>query len=139
MPPITSELLAAYLDDALGQAESARVEQALRESDELRGTLRALMQDVDRGEHSLGAIWRRERLSCPSREQLGNLLLDVLDEAESAFIRFHLEVIGCPFCTANMEDLRARQAELAPQARARQQRFVASSADLLRSTRRSKN
>ena len=50
------------------------MEQALRESEALQRTLRALMQERDRGEHSIGAIWRRERLTCPSREQIGTVL-----------------------------------------------------------------
>jgi len=41
--------------------KTARVEQALRSSEALRQSLRKVMQERDRGEHSLGAIWRRER------------------------------------------------------------------------------
>src|SRR2546429_6996730 len=33
---------------------------SLRESEPLRRRLRALMQERDRGDHSIGAIWRRE-------------------------------------------------------------------------------
>ena len=77
------------------------------------------MQERDRGEHSLGAIWRRERLTCPSREQLGSYLLQVLDEAEQEYLDFHLHEIGCPFCVANLADLQAMQKEPVPQARER--------------------
>src|SRR5215211_2562159 len=59
MSEITREQLHAYLDDALSDAETARVEQALRDSEVLRRSLRQAMQERDRGEHSLGAIWRR--------------------------------------------------------------------------------
>jgi len=79
MHPITSELLQAYLDDALGESDSARVEQALRETPALRDRLRLAMQVRDRGEHSLGAIWSRSRLTCATRQQLGSYLLDALD------------------------------------------------------------
>src|SRR5947209_16921027 len=111
MNDVTRELLHAYLDDALGEAESARVEQALRESDALRRTLVQAMQDRDRGEHSLGAIWRRERLTCPTREQLGSYLLEVLEDGQQEYIAFHLEQAGCAFCQANLADLRAQQHE----------------------------
>src|ERR1041384_4901830 len=82
MSDITREQLHAYLDDALSDAETAKVEQALRDSEPLRRSLRQAMQERDRGEHSLGAVWRRERLTCPTREQLGSYLLQVLDDAE---------------------------------------------------------
>src|SRR3954466_15380123 len=122
MSEITREQLHAYLDDALGDAETARVEQALRDSEALRRSLRQAMQERDRGEHSLGAIWRRERLTCPGREKLGSYLLEVLDEAEQDYLRFHLETVHCPFCLANLADLQAVQQEPAPKAKARRRR-----------------
>ena len=79
-PNITREQLDGYLDDMLSASETAVVEQALRDSEALRRRLRALMQERDRGDHSIGAVWRREHLSCPTREHLGSYLLEVLDE-----------------------------------------------------------
>src|ERR1700759_2941624 len=105
MSEISREQLHAYLDDALSDAETAKVEQALRDSEALRRSLRQAMQERDRGEHSLGAVWRRERLTCPTREQLGSFLLQVLDDSELEYIEFHLTTIGCPFCVANLHDL----------------------------------
>ena len=119
MTDITREQLHAYLDDALGESEMARVEQALRASDVLRRSLRQAMQERDRGEHSLGAIWRRERLTCPTREELTSYLFQVLDEARQAYLDFHLQSVGCPFCTANLADLYARQKESDGQAKER--------------------
>jgi hypothetical protein len=133
MSEITREQLHAYLDDALAEAETARVEQALRSSEPLRQRLRTVMQERDRGEHSLGAIWRRERLTCPSRETLGSLLLDVLDDAESDYIRFHIETVGCPFCVANLMDLQNAQKEPGARAKERRKRFFQSSAGYLQS------
>jgi DNA-binding phage protein len=131
MSEITREQLHAYLDDALSDAETAKVEQALRGSETLRRSLRQAMQERDRGEHSLGAVWRRERLTCPTREQLGSYLLQVLDEGEQDYFDFHLQVIGCPFCVANLADLQAQQQEPAPRARERRRRFFQSSAGYL--------
>src|SRR5215470_15596527 len=102
MSEITREQLHAYLDDALSEPETARVEQALRDSEPLRRALRQAMQERDRGEHSLGAVWRRERLTCPPREQLGSYLLGVLDDGLQEYLTFHLNTIGCPFCQANL-------------------------------------
>jgi hypothetical protein len=135
MSQITREQLHAYLDDALSEPETARVEQALRDSDPLRKQLRQVMQERDRGEHSLGAVWRRERLTCPNRETLGSYLLQVLDEAEQDYIAFHLETVGCPFCLANLADLETLQKEPAPKARERRRRIFQTSAGFLQAAR----
>jgi hypothetical protein len=138
MSDITREQLHAYLDDALTDAETARVEQALRDSEPLRRALRQAMQERDRGEHSLGAVWRRERLTCPTREQLGSYLLQVLDEGTQDYIDFHLHTVGCPFCVANLTDLQSLQKEPPPRAKERRRRYFESSAGVLRVCREAK-
>jgi hypothetical protein len=132
-PTISREQMHAYLDDALNEAETAQIERLLRESEELRQALRLVMQERDRGEHSLGAIWRRERLTCPSREQLGSYLLEVLDDAEMTYYRFHLETIACPYCVANLADLQARQQQSDSHVKERQKRIARAGANLLQS------
>src|SRR5438552_18854438 len=114
MTDITREQLAGYLDEALSDVESARVEQALRQSEPLRRQLRGLMLERDRGEHSIGAIWRRKRLTCPTREQLGSYLLGVLEPDYQDYLDFHLYTIGCAYCLANLTDLRNQQQEAVP-------------------------
>jgi hypothetical protein len=131
MSEITREKLHAYLDDALTDAETAQIEQALRNSDPLRRALRQAMQERDRGDHSLGAVWRRERLTCPTREQLGSYLLQVLDDAQQEYVDFHLKTVACPFCLANLADLQTLQKEPAPKAKERRRRFFQSSAGFL--------
>jgi hypothetical protein len=131
MLKITRAQLAGYLDDALGEAETTHIEQALRQSESLRDELRAMMQERDRGEHSLGAVWRRQRLSCPTRDQLGSFLLKALEAEQHDYIQFHLHTIGCSFCQANLADLEARQKEAAPKVQERRRRFFQSSAGLL--------
>lgn len=123
--------LEAYLEDALGEKETAEVEQALRQSEPLRKQLRALMLERDRGEHSISAIWRRERLSCPSRDQLGSYLLKALDPDMHEYVQFHLNVISCSFCQANLADLQAKQ-DQEPRTQQRRRRFYESSAGLLK-------
>lgn len=131
MSAITAELLAGYLEDALSESETARIEQELRQSESLRQTLRQLMQERDRGEHSVGAIWRRHRLSCPAREQLGSYLLGVLDDDLMDYLQFHLRTIGCAFCIANLADLQTQQQEASAKAQQRRRRYFQSSAGLL--------
>jgi hypothetical protein len=136
MPDITLEDLQCYVDDALSDKETARIEQALRSSASLRQIMRGLLQERDRGEHSVGAIWRRQRLSCPNREQLGSYMLGALDEGLQDYIRFHLECIGCPYCQANLKDLETRRREPAKQSKDRRKKIFESSAGYLHVARR---
>ena len=106
MPDITRQMLRDYLNDALPDAELTAVEKALRESPELQARYREVIEQEDRGEHTVGAIWRRERVSCPTRDQLGGYLLGAGDQELLDYIAFHLTTIGCPYCQANLDDLR---------------------------------
>jgi hypothetical protein len=132
--PIDESVLRDYLADALSAEDSARVEKALRDSAELRARLEDVRQNrQDTQLHTLGAIWHRARLTCPSRQQLGSFLLDALDPDLAGYIQFHLDVVECPFCQANLEDLKAQsQATTAAKAsKSRQHRILQSSQHLL--------
>ena len=105
--PIDDVMLRDYLLDALAPEVSARVEKALRDSAELRARLEDVRQNRADGQlHTLGAIWHRTRLTCPSRQQLGSYLLDALDPELASYLTFHIEVVECPFCQANLDDLK---------------------------------
>jgi hypothetical protein len=54
-----------------------------------------------------------------------------LEPEVNDYVQFHLDVVGCPFCLANLEDLKAQE-RAAPAAAPRQRRFFDSSAGLLR-------
>jgi hypothetical protein len=82
--------------------------------------------------HSIGAIWRRHRLSCPDRNELGQYLLGVLEPDHEEYIRFHLERVGCRFCSANLADLQRSRNETAGQVATRRQKFFQTSAGYLR-------
>ncbi|ODT97509.1 MAG: hypothetical protein ABS79_07480 [Planctomycetes bacterium SCN 63-9] len=125
-------MLRAYLADNLPGGDQARVEKALRDS----ASLRARLEDVrnnraDVGLHTLGAIWRRGRLTCPSRQQLGSYLLEALAPDLASYITFHIEVVECPYCQANLADLKT-QADASPGAsQTRHHRILQSSQHLL--------
>jgi len=138
--PIDDTMLRDYLADALPPASSARVEKSLRDSAELRARLEDVRQNrADAQLHSLGAIWRRTRLTCPNRQQLGSFLLDALAPELAAYLTFHLEVVECPFCQANLADLQAQTqaASAASASRTRQRRILQSSRHLLGEDQRS--
>ncbi|WP_020474066.1 hypothetical protein [Zavarzinella formosa] len=124
------EQLFAYLDDDLDDALTAAIEKCLRESAEFRHRLDKLREDRDRGEHSIGAVWRRERLSCLTREQLTGHLHGILEPSLSAYADFHLKTVACPVCMANREDLREKQAEAGAGSK-RRRRYFETSAGLL--------
>ena len=131
-PLIDAAELREYLAEALPPEGMARVEKALRDSAELRAVLELLRGDGGEGGlHSLGAIWRRNRLSCPPRQQWGSYLLDALDPEYSEYLTFHLDVIECPFCLANVADLRDRANIDEPGPSPRQARYFHSSRHLL--------
>src|SRR2546427_4791486 len=113
MPRLTQSDLQAYLDEALPPAEMAAIEAELRKRPELLTQLSAINARRDAGVHSVGEIWRRQRLSCPTRQQLGSFLLGALDGGQAEYLDFHIKTIGCRYCQANLEDLRRQQEEKA--------------------------
>jgi hypothetical protein len=130
----TDAELAAYLDEDLPQDRMASIEQALRDDVELAQRLTHLVGSRDAGVHTVGAMWRRGRLSCPSREQLGSFLLDVLDPAHTDYVRFHLETVGCRVCNASFDDLRNQHtADEQTAKETRRRRYFQSSAGYLSS------
>jgi hypothetical protein len=129
----SSAELEAYLDESLPLARMAAVEEALRRHPELLQELAAINGRRDAGVHSLGDIWRRNRLSCPTRQQLGSFLLGILKEAQTGYIRFHLDTIGCRYCQANLVDLRSQQAP--PVTANRRKKYLKSSVGFLKPLR----
>jgi hypothetical protein len=130
---ITAAELEAYLDEALPAGKMAAIEAALRQDPQLLEELTNVARRRDAGVHSLGEVWRRHRLSCPTREELGRYLMQAMDAEQQDFVRFHIEVSGCRYCAANVEDLQRRMDEAAETANTRQRRYFQSSAGYLRS------
>ncbi len=137
-PPIDDQILRNYLGDSLPPEELARVEKALRDSAELRARLEDVRNNREDFQlHTLGSIWRRNRVTCPTRQQLGSYLLDALDPELAAYIKFHIDVVECPFCQANHADLERRQAGPPPESTVdRRGRILKKVQDLLGEERR---
>jgi hypothetical protein len=128
----TEHELEAFLDEALSPEEMARLEMALRGQPKLAKALAEVRSRRDAGVHSLGEIWRRNRVSCPTRENLGSYLLGTLDGEPAEYVRFHLETIGCRYCQANLLDLQRQQQETAGYSARRRTKYFQSSAGYLR-------
>lgn len=124
----TTTELESYLDEALAPHEMAMIEEAMRQESEMNDQISTINSRRDAGVHSLGEVWRRHRISCPTREQLGSYLLGALSNENAAYLTFHLEKIGCRYCQANLEDLQRRQTEANEIVVTRQRKYLESSA-----------
>ncbi|TWT81828.1 hypothetical protein CA13_32810 [Planctomycetes bacterium CA13] len=131
MIQFTDSELAAFLDEALPPNRSAELEHRLRIDAALRKRLTEIQGRESAGLHTIGAIWRRERLSCPSRSELGQYVLGTLEEESADYIRFHIDEVGCRYCQANLVDL--QQASVSdPPTDERRRRYFQTSAGYLR-------
>lgn len=134
----TDAELEAYLDESLATELTTEIEACLRAGDRAAEQLTQRMATLagrrDAGLHSLGAVWRQHRLSCPARQQLGSYLLGVLEPDHADYVRFHVEVIGCRPCEASLTDLRRQQAATEKsETDSRRQKYFQSSAGYLQS------
>ena len=131
MSEFTDAELTAFLDEALAPGRCAELEHQLRTDVGLRNRLIEVRGRETAGLHTLGAIWRRNRLSCPSRSDLGEFLLGTLDQAQADYIRFHIDQVGCRYCDASANDLKelSKRNELPAK---RRQRYFQTSAGYLK-------
>ena len=127
----TTAELEAYLDEELAPELLAEIESALQSQPETVQELVAINTRREAGVHSIGGIWRKFRLSCPSRDQLGSYLLGAMTSEVRTYVQFHLETVGCRFCLASLGDLEQRQDGSAEEATTRRERYFQTSAGYL--------
>lgn len=128
----TDEELLAFLDELMPPEKSAILEKSLRERTDLQHRAALLLRKRDSGAHSVGEIWRRRNLSCPSRQTLSSVILGIADPDLEDYVEFHTQVVGCRICQANFKDLQAAQVT-DESSEHRQRRYFESSAGLFRS------
>ena len=129
----TDQQLMAYFEESLTSDLMAAIEEQLRRDQQLRERLINVVGTRDAGVHAMGDIWRRHRLSCPTRQQLGSYLLGAVDTATEDYMQFHLKQIGCRYCQANLDDLREQQAAVAAEGvQQRRRKYFQTSAGYLR-------
>lgn len=129
MTSFTDEELLAYADERISVELSVEIERALRDEREFQERLTNLLSQRDHGQVSVGEIWRQGRLSCPSRSVWAAYVTGRLGDGISQYLRFHVEVIGCRVCAANLADLDQQDAASASERRV--QKFFQSSAGRL--------
>ncbi len=59
----------------------------------------------DSADVTVARVWRDHRLTCLKRSTLGSYLLGVVDDPWKSYVAFHLDVVTCPMCLANLADL----------------------------------
>jgi hypothetical protein len=106
----TDEELRAYLDEALPASRAALVEQTLPRDTELQARCQQVARNRDQGAASLGEIWRRHGLSCPSTTVLQSYRAGSLGDGFARVVQQHVEVVGCPRCTATLSELEVNPA-----------------------------
>ena len=131
MSEFTDAELTAFLDEALPASRCSELEHQLRTDTDLRNRLVEVRGRETAGLHTIGAIWRRNRLSCPTRSDLGQFVLGTLEKEPHQYIQFHLEEIGCRYCQANLADLQASSQE-SDQPQERRRRYFQTSAGYLK-------
>jgi len=122
----TDQELGAYLDEGMSPEAMLRIEEWIREDPTVRERIISCLGARGVDDCSVGEIWRKNRLSCPSRTELGIYLLGGAEERDGQYIRFHIATVGCRICQANLEDLRFSEPNVGPRA-TRQQKFFQSS------------
>lgn len=85
--------------------------------------------DEQQADVTVARVWREQRLTCLKRSTLGAHLLGVLEEPWKSYTQFHLDVVACPMCVANLADLEAEEDERSP---ADNERMFASSVGFLK-------
>lgn len=101
----TNEELLAYVDERLDPIRAAEVERQLRESSAMADRLAVLLQSVERGDVTIGGMWRRGRWSCPPRAVWAGYLDGRLGDGLTQYLQFHLETVGCRICDSSVRDL----------------------------------
>ena len=89
-----------------------KLQKYLAEPD-VSGEARAFVDDTG-ADVTVSRVWREHRLTCLKRSTLGSYLLGVLEEPWHSYTQFHLDVVGCQMCVANLSDLQTEQGEAAP-------------------------
>lgn len=70
--------------------------------------------DEEHAEITVARVWREGRLTCLKRSTLGSHLLGVLEEPWQSYTQFHLDVVGCAMCVANLTDMQSEQTDSEP-------------------------
>ena len=82
-----------------------RLAQLVSESEAVFGGASRSAASAPPTDSLLTSVWETERPSCPKRTTLGKFILGILPADWNDFVQFHVHVLGCSFCAANLDEL----------------------------------
>lgn len=99
--------------EQLGLTEKAVALKKHRFITKLREALPQSIRDAtdSTADDLLTSLWADFRPSCPKRTTLGKFQLGTLGPAWDDYVAFHVESLGCQFCSASLDDLTELAAE----------------------------
>jgi hypothetical protein len=103
--PFTDAELAAYLAETLAVPRARDIEQALPKDLALRERLQQVLASENLTAPGISEIWRRRQLSCPTRTTWAAYVAEEIHGEFQEYLQFHLDVVGCRSCAANVVDL----------------------------------
>jgi uncharacterized protein YbaR (Trm112 family) len=105
--PEISEL-AAFAE---GGDASDEVRSHVLACDACQEALQSLKEEVLSLQIPLSELWFRDHISCPLTEVLLRYQGGTLEDDARAYVRFHLEELGCPYCQSRLEEGNLSQTE----------------------------
>ena len=116
----------------VGENEIAVVKRRLvsQLANEVRGLLNEV-DDVHVPSDLLTEVWELQRPSCPKRSTLGKYSLGILPHEWEDYVEFHVDVLGCNFCKANLSELAL---QVSAESTSRQDRLFQSTIGFFRAT-----
>lgn len=83
----------------------------MRHAEEDSHDARRTTQDDPIPDSLLTDLWEYYRFSCPKRNTIGAYMLRTLEPDWHKYVEFHINVLGCRFCRANLDDLQSQSQE----------------------------
>jgi len=108
------EYIHAHIDGALSQEETDAFDLEAQVNSELRGQIRAVQSEFDYHNHTVGSLWRRNQLTCPSDQDIADYLrggLAIINPEIADYVQFHLTSIRCIYCISTAAELKQSAAK----------------------------
>ena len=100
-PVYSREYIHAYIDGALSPEEADAFTSMAYGDSELRGKIRTVQTEFDYHNHTVGSLWRRNQLTCPSDQEIVDYQrgeLAIIYPKIADHLQFHLNSIRCIYC-----------------------------------------
>jgi hypothetical protein len=85
-----------------------------QEDSELRGQIRTVQSEFDYHNHTVGSLWRRNQLTCPSDQEIADYQrgeLAIIYPKIADHLQFHLNSIRCIYCISTAAELKQSAAK----------------------------